>query len=240
MDATAGSHGSGYPTGGGSPQGPIERTERGEAAFAHARRHSRRVRLLKVVLPTLAILMAAVFIGYSMLSTTIKRAADLGSLSIDGGGVVMANPKLEGFTKDDLPYSLHADEARQPLDGGGAIKLKGISASVPMDSKTRATISAQSGSFNREKNTLVVDSPISLDTSTGLSARLQSANIDIGKNTLTTDKPVDIRLDGMHIAADAMQAAQGGKNMTFQDRVRVEIDPARLNKKGSEGDGSTK
>lgn len=234
MDATADSR--------SARAAPIERTERGEEVFAHARRHSRRVRALKFVLPAIAVVMAAVFVGYSLIASSVKRVADLSSLSFDGSGVVMANPKLEGFTKDDLPYSLHADEARQPLNGQGSIKLKGISASVPIDSGNRASITATSGTFNRDKNVLNIDSAITLDSTSGLKARLQSAHIDIAKNALTTDKPVDIDLNGMHIAADGMSAAQGGKSIVFEDKVRVRIEPSELKAsqgKSNDGDGTT-
>ena len=232
MDATADKGAGGYRS------GSIERTDRGEAVFVHARRHSRRVRALKLVLPIAAALMVAVFVGYSMLATTIKNVSSLGSLSIDDGGVVMANPKLEGFTKDDLPYSLYAEEARQPLGGEGAIMLTGISASVPIDKENRARITAASGSFDRDENTLDIDSDIMLSATSGLTARLQSAHINIAENTLTTDDPVDIQLNGMHIAANGMDAAKGGKSLVFEDRVRVRIDPSTL--ETARGDGGEK
>jgi lipopolysaccharide export system protein LptC len=174
-----------------------------------------------------------------MLATTIKSVANLGSLSIDDGGVVMANPKLEGFTKDDLPYSLYAEEARQPLSGDGAIVLKGISASVPIDKENRAKITAASGSFDRNENTLDIDSEIMLNATSGLTARLQSAHIDIVENKLTTDDPVDIQLKGMHIAANGMNAAKGGKSLVFEDGVRVRINPAMLNAAKEDGDEKT-
>jgi lipopolysaccharide export system protein LptC len=233
MDATVENGAGGYRSGG------IERTERGEEAFAHARRHSRRVRALKLVLPVAAVLMVAVFVGYSMLADAVKRVSDLASLSIDDGGVVMANPKLEGFTKDDLPYSLHAEEARQPLNGEGTIVLKGISASIPIDKENRAKITATSGTFNRDENVLDIDSDIVLDATSGLKARLQSAYIDIAENTLTTDDPVDIQVNGMHIAANGMNAANGGKSLVFEDGVKVRIDPSALDAGKGNGGGKT-
>lgn len=232
MDATVHSDPGGYRS------GSVERTDRGEEVFAHARRHSRRVRVLKFVLPVAAALMIAVFVGYSMLASTVQRVTSLGSLSIDDGGVVMANPKLEGFTKDDLPYSLHAEEARQPLNAEGTINLKGISASIPIDKDDRAEITAAAGSFNRDKNMLDITSEIVLNATSGLTARLQSAHIDIAENTLTTDDPVDIELNGMHIAANGMDAAKGGKSLVFEDGVRVRIAPSAL--KAARGDGNGK
>lgn len=227
-------HGTVDRTAGDLRPGPIVRMERSEAAFVHAERHSRRVRVLKLVLPLAALLMVAAFVGYSMLASTVQRVTGLGNLSFKDGGVVMANPKLEGFTKDDLPYSLRAERATQPLGEAGSIELEGLTASVPIDKDNRASIVASSGIFNREKNILDIDSEITLNATSGLVAKLQSATIDIADSTLTTDKPVDISLNGMHIAADGMQVADGGKTLTFTQRVRVEIDPARLKLEAAE------
>src|SRR5262245_50493814 len=77
-----------------------------EAEFHSARHHSRRVRFLKVVLPSLAAAMALGFLGYSYLSKPVRLSMDVASSAISNGKLVMSNPKLEGFTKDNLPYSM--------------------------------------------------------------------------------------------------------------------------------------
>lgn len=224
MDAIA-------PTDGYSSKSPIERRERGDHVFARAARHSRYVRLMKWLLPVTAIAMIVAFVGYSMMSSTVLRAVDFGGLSLEGGGVVMANPKLEGFTKTDLPYSVTADKARQKIGDTGAIRLEGIKASVPIDRKDRAAINAKTGTFDRSKNMLDIDSEVTFESTSGIKAHLQSAKIDIGSNTLSTNKPVDIKLKGMHIAADGLKAANGGGSLVFNRNVRVSIDPARLKDK---------
>lgn len=212
----------------------LRRNERGAAVFAHAARHSRRVRLLKLVLPAAAALVAAAFIGYSFLASGTRGTVDLATASIEDGALVMASPELNGFTDDNLPYKMSAQRAQQALGGGNVIELEDIRANVPVDQDTFASIEAASGTFNREKNTLDIDSDVTLSTTSGVTARLRSAKVDIDANDLTTTKPVDITLDGMQIAADSFATQEGGKVFVFDKRVRVTLDPARLGQKTEE------
>ncbi len=218
----------------------IKRSERGEDAFARARRHSRLVRLLKFVLPGAALAIAALFFGYSLLFSSVGGGAfNLGSTSLEDGDLVMHNPSLDGFTSENLPYSLTAASARQPVGGEEeAIRLEGIEASLPIDEDTRATINAETGVFDRRKDRLALSDAITVTTTSGMVARLQSADIDIASNDLSTDDPVEIELEGMRVRADSFRATNGGEKLIFEKRVRVELQPAKIRRgTGQEGNG---
>ncbi|WEX09553.1 LPS export ABC transporter periplasmic protein LptC [Chelativorans sp. AA-79] len=212
-------------------------TERGAEAFARAVRHSRRVRALKFILPAAAIVVSGLFFGYSLLSPTGLEAIDLDSATIEGGSLVMHNPSLNGFTSEDLPYSMTAERARQPIGSDtGPIELEKIRATLPIDEEHKATISAGGGVFDRQANKLVLDDEITVTMSSGIVARLQSANVDIESNDLATDDPVEIEMEGMRVNADTFQATEGGSKLIFEKRVRVELDPARLRQRQESGE----
>ncbi|EKF20064.1 LPS export ABC transporter periplasmic protein LptC [Nitratireductor pacificus] len=206
----------------------IRGSERDDAAFARAARHSDRVRLLKFLLPALAAVISIAFVGYSFFASAPRGAVDLASASIEGGSLVMSSPELNGFTNDDLPYKMTAERARQKIGGQDIIELEGIRAHVPVDKETFATIEAADGVYNRGENRLDIDSPISLKTTSGITAILQSAQIDIEGSSLESSKPVEIELDGTRIAADSFAASEGGKVFVFDKRVRVTIDPSQV------------
>jgi len=207
----------------------IRRTERGAEAFAAAERHSRRVRVLKVVLPALAVLVASLFLGYSLFSSISGGAFNFDSASIEGGNLVMHNPTLNGFTGDNRPYSMTAALARQIVGSDtGPIELEAIRATVPINAEDRATVSAGSGIFDRENDSLKLSGAVTVQTSTGIRARLQSANVDISSGNLLTDEPVLIEMDGMRVSANTFRAMDRGRKLVFDDHVRVEIDPARV------------
>jgi lipopolysaccharide export system protein LptC len=160
------------------------------AIFRSAARHSRNVRVLKVALPALAVVMAALFIfqSYRLTPSAIEIKADASAVS--EGKLVMSNPTLEGFTKDNQPYSMSAIRAVQDIANEAILELEGIAATVPLNANTSATIDAPRGVFDRITNTLDLNSEINIETSDGAVAKLNSAHIDIGAGSMTTDKPV--------------------------------------------------
>jgi lipopolysaccharide export system protein LptC len=197
-------------------------------AFLRAERHSRIVRVLKGALPLLAAAMALGFLGYSYVMTPGSVEVKADGSAISDGKLVMANPKLDGFTKDNRPYSMTAMRAIQDFQNEGVVQLEGINAKLPIDAENWATISAEGGVYDRDKNTLEIDTQITVKTADGMSAKLQSATLDIGGGGMTTDDPVDIRMDGATITSDTMAIRENGKVLVFEKRVRMDIDPQRL------------
>lgn len=207
---------------------PIGHTERGADIFRKAERHSRRVRVLKIALPLIAVVASCILLGYSFLFSVGGGTVDPGAMSIESGNLVMDNPSLDGFTKENLPYSMTAARARQAIGGDGdAIALEEIRATVPISADNQATISAESGTFDRQADRLTLKDAITLRTTSGVVARLQSAEVDISSNELSTDEPVEIDLEGMRVRANTFRA-NGSSRMVFEDRVRVEIDPKQI------------
>lgn len=208
------------------------------AEFHQAQHHSRRVRWLKFLLPSLAAVMAVGFFAYSYVSSPVKVAVDIASSAISDGKLVMASPKLEGFTKDNLPYSMTASRALQNLDTTGVIELEDIDAKLPVDEKNTATIDAAKGVYDRDKNTLDISSDITVTTTDGMVAKLKSAFIDISKGDLKTGDAVDIAMKGTNITADSMTILENGKVLVFEKRVRMQLDPGKI-KAGQQADGDT-
>lgn len=217
----------------------IRRAERDATAFARAARHSRRVRVLKFILPVVAIVVSVLFLGYSLIPQTIRESVDIGAASIEDGHLVIENPTLDGFTRDNLPYTMTAARARQAVGPTNApIDLSQIRATIPINADTEARISAGHGHFDRANDRLTLGGSLSLSTNSGLHARLQSAEIDLASNALSTDDPVEIELEGMRITANRFRASDSGKTLVFEDSVHMEIDPAEIRRNQDEGDGS--
>ena len=206
-----------------------------EAAFASARRHSGVVRALKIVLPVAAVLMVVAFVGKSWISAPTGVSVDLGGTSIDSGRLVMADPKLDGFTSDDRPYKMSASRAIQDIGNASRIDLEGIDARLPFADENWMTVAAKTGVFDRDANTLSIDSDLEMNTDTGIRALLRSATVDIGNGSLETKDPVDITLDGSRIEADSLLVRDKGAVMIFKDRVRMQIDAKRLQQASVEG-----
>jgi len=206
----------------------MKRIQTSDDLFETARRHSRRVRFLKRVLPIGAIAFVAVFIGAVYFSSPGSLGFQLGSTSVENGRLVMQNPKLDGFTSDNRAYSMSASRASQIIGQGNLIDLEGIDARLPLDADDWVTVTAETGTFDRAANRLDVTSPLRARTEKGIDARLQSAHVDIASGSLETSDPVEIDLDGARVSADSMKIMDDGAVMIFENRVRMRIESDKL------------
>jgi lipopolysaccharide export system protein LptC len=197
-------------------------------AFNRAEKHSRRVRRLKVVLPLLAVVLAAGFVGYSFVATPPSVAIETEGTAFTEGKLVMNSPKLEGFTKDGRPYSVSAARATQDFDKQDIISLDGIDAKMPVELENWARVEATSGVYDRTANTLDVPTDILVTTTDGMVAKLKSAFLDIANGSLKSSTPVDIQSHGSRVSADSMSVLENGRRVIFETRVRVYIDPVQL------------
>jgi lipopolysaccharide export system protein LptC len=180
-------------------------------------------------LPAVALTGAAVFSWFTFFSaSSVPSNISLDNAGIENGKLVMTNPKLDGFTKDKLPYKMSAIRALQEVGNSNVISLEGIDAEIPIGRELRAQVKAKSGVFDNANRQLKLDSDISLTTSDGITALLQSADIDIAGNSMSTDQPVRVENDNSSITADSMQISENGKVMTFEKRVRLVIQPTKL------------
>lgn len=197
------------------------------AAFDRAQQHSRRVRRLKFILPLVALAILIAFPIYSYIVTPVTVAVKTNDSAFSDGKLVMANPKLEGFTKQNLPYAMTAVRAIQEVSKEHLIALEGISARLPIDSDITAVVDASTGTYDRDKNTLDLNSEITITTNDGMVAKLKSAFLDMGKGNMKTNEPVDISRAGSRITSDTMSVEDNGKVLIFEKRVRVNIDPTQ-------------
>ena len=107
----------------------------------------------------------------------------------------MANPKLDGFTKQNRPYSMSAMRAIQDVSQQGIVELEGIDAKLPVSRKFRGH-QRPARYYNREKNTLSLTSHVTVKTTDGMTITFQSAFLEIGKGNMKTTDPVDISVAG--------------------------------------------
>lgn len=195
--------------------------------FRVAERHSRRVRLLKIVLPSLAVLMAAAFLFQTYRSTPSSVDVSSDNSAVTDGKLVMANPRLEGFTTESLPYSVSAMRAVQDIADEAVIELQEIAATLPIDADRSATVKTARGIFDQTKNLLTIDKQIDITTTDGAVAKLASAQIDMSTGRMTSDKPVSIKYKTAAITSGSMSAEKNGKVVIFDNHVQVNIVPPK-------------
>lgn len=199
-------------------------TEKAVSVFQAAQRHSTRVKFLKIGLPVAAVLVGAVFSWFTFLAapaSTVK--VNLGD-SLEEGKLVMANPNLNGFTKENRPYNLTATKATQDVKNEGIITLEGISAKLPVGAQSEATIDAKNGVYDNVNGRMKLVGDFVVTTTDGLVAKMRSADVNIATGQIITDNPVDIHSGTTHIKANKMQVQSSGEVVIFEDQVHLTIE----------------
>ncbi len=225
------------PSGHGAGSMRFGASEKAESLFHAAQRHSTRVRVLKTALPVAAVALAAVFSWYTFLATPatpVKVEVNTGG---ETGKLVMTSPHLNGYTKDNRPYSMTAAKATQDAKNSGAITLEGISAQLPVGVNGLANVEAASGIYDNANGRLQLDKDFTVTTDSGLRAVLRSADVNLKSGQITTDKPVDIRNGTTHILADSMQVKDNGKVLIFENNVHMTVDGSTLSANKSPDEG---
>ena len=194
-------------------------------AFRRARRHSVLVRTLKFLLPAAAILIALSFFGYSYVFTPAQISIDLLNTGFKDGKLIMSDPKLEGFTRDNRPYRMHAAKAIQSVSDTNLVELQKISARLPISDGNWADVTADKGFYDKEKNTLDIKSTMIVTTSNGVTAKLKSAFVEMKNGTMKTPDPVDITVNTSHITADSMSIENRGQVLVFDRNVKLIMMP---------------
>ena len=151
-----------------------------------ARAHSRRVRIVQIILLALAglLLLGLVFVFSTRAPQTIVE-------SEINETVRMVNPRYIGRTSDGLPYTLTADQATRVRDNPNELKL-----AVPLLNFYRvqgaeaSTIDALNGIYNDVEQTLDLRQEVILTTDDGNTCTTTHARIFLKDKIVEGDEPI--------------------------------------------------
>src|SRR6195952_3687891 len=197
-----------------------------DARFAAAARHSRLVRVLRVLVPTLVALSMGAIVGISIFNPfrlLTKLPLDMGNLVVSGTKITMETPHLAGFSSDQRPYEMWAKAATQDLTVPNRVELNTLRAKVMMEDRTTVTMDAVVGLYDTKLQVLDLSQKIFLQSSTGYEARLSQARVDMANSTITSDEPVAVKLLNGTLTADKLKIIEKGDIVRFEGRVVMNL-----------------
>lgn len=197
--------------------------------FARAASHSRRVRLLRWLVPAIAVV---AFVGVASVMAISRIVlpgidVDLASSAIVDGKLVIADPRLDGFTPDERAYSVSARSATQEI-GADPLTLQELRADVELEDGSTAYLSAETGVFNPVDNSLVLGERALLETTGGIRAVFSDAEVDLASGSMVVRDTVEIEQPGTRIIADRLIVEDNGNRLVFENNVYVVIEPTAI------------
>jgi len=201
----------------------------GERAFRAAVRHSRHVRILRIAVPAAVALALLGGIGFAVLLNPMRMLAklpvDIGSVVVSGSKIMMQQPRLAGFTRDNRRYDLTAQAAGQDLTKPDMVELQGIRATMEMQDEATFETTARNGLYNTKTELLALSNNIVVTSTNGYEALLSEAVLDIRAGKIVSEKPVLVKTSTLNINANRLEVSDGGDLMRFERGVTVLLLP---------------
>lgn len=195
------------------------------AARLAADRHSRRVRRLKILLPTAAVLIAGGIALVVYVQSRLLGALDVKSVLFSKDGLTMVEPRLSGHAKGRA-YDVSAAKAFQNIQDPKVISLEGIDGRIEMADGTWTKIESTRGIYDGTHDKLALDGAVVVTTSTGWRATTEHADTDLVSGRITSDRAVRIAGKTGWIESDGIDVSDGGHQILFSRNVRMMMQPA--------------
>jgi len=192
-----------------------------------ARRHSARVRLLRRLVPAVAL---AGFASLALLTwfNPLRALPQLpsvsaGNLVVSGTKITMEAPKLTGFTRDNRAYNLTAEAAAQDFTNPTLLELSGVRAQIELQSNGRVNLTAVAGLYDTKTENLTLTQDIVLISSNGYEGHLTEAKADMRKGYIVSEKPVEVFLPNGKLNANRMEVVDNGELLRFDGGIVLNL-----------------
>ena len=200
----------------------------GEIMFRRARRHSRRVRLLRVTIPLVLIIgitVTTLVVYYNPLRILVALPARISGLTVSGTKVTMTEPKLSGYTRDERRYELSANAAAQDVTRMDVVNFEEPRASLEMADGSTVNMRAATGTFDRKANILTLRRDIVLKSTAGYEAHLSQAVVDVREGNIVSDEPVEVTSQQGTLKGNRLEVKKSGEVVRFDGGVTMTLMP---------------
>ena len=200
---------------------------RRRSAFEAARRHSRFVRRMRVLLPVAGTLAVVIFAVATQFSLPTDLDISVARLSVTRNSIIMENPHLTGFDAKNREYTVSADRAVQALSAPDEVRLEDITALVKVEGQGSANVTAETGDYDNAAGTLKLFGGIAVDSSEGYTLRLEDADIDLKSGTMSSSNPVAVTYGDSRTTGEKISVSGGGHVIVLEEGVRTTLMPPK-------------
>ena len=209
----------------GLPTTAVVRAGQRARAFAAAQRHSRLVRLLRILLPLAALTTLGLY-GVVIAASWIASAGKfkVGAVEITADDLTMKDPSYFDVTSDGR-YEVRAKRAVVAFNKKEPIKLVEVSGDLTQTSGVVTKLKAKHGLFDNAKGELELFDGIEIDGSNGMMARLSRAMVYSKEGKVVSTHPVSALMPTGSVQASAMTMSTKTRLVQFRKDVVVRLVP---------------
>ena len=196
--------------------------------FARARRHTRTVRFLRLVLPVCAAGVVVIYVANVL--QTIGWVTSLPKIEIPQiipDKLTMDNPHYEGFNRDGGKYVVTAKTAVQELADTDHVKLNEINGDLVDVNKVKTNLKAAHGLYNTKSAELEMFDGIKIVSENGMRAKLSRATVFTKTNVIISKEPVEVSVPAGTIRSKEMTLLNKTHEATFLNDVVTHLVPEK-------------
>ncbi|MDQ0314113.1 LPS export ABC transporter periplasmic protein LptC [Amorphus orientalis] len=190
-------------------------------ARASARRHTRFVKTLRVLLPLGGMAIVALIFGTAIVKSFLP--VGVGTLNVTSEGLEMNDPNLAGRLNDGRAYKVSAARAMQSFSDTSRITLTDLVATLKASEDQDITVNSRGGLFDTDDEWLTLSDGIVLTTTDGYRADLSSARLDFRNGSMVSDEPVAIGSEKFDLTANSLDVQEEGKVVRFVGDVHLTL-----------------
>jgi lipopolysaccharide export system protein LptC len=189
-------------------------------------RHSRFVRFTRVALPVVLVLCVASAGLYRWLDPMrvfAKVPVAVDGVVLAGTKIVMQQPRLNGFTKDERPYTFTARTAAKDMANPDVLEMQDVHATLVMPDRRDAVLTARDGLYNQKAETMRLQNNVVVTTPQYV-VLLQDALVHTKAGRVVSEQPVVVNMLQGTINANRLEILESGAIIKFERGVTMEID----------------
>lgn len=194
------------------------------STHAAADRHTRRVRILKIVLPTMGLAALALIAGLGWVKMRFAPGVDVKNVLFSKDGLTMVEPHLSGRTQGRT-YDVSAARASQTVADPKVVRMEVIDGRVELDDGTSVKIVSAKGVYDGNRETLRLEGGITISDSKGWKAEGPTADVDLVGGRVAAREGIRITGPAAGLEADALDLTDNGHRALFTGNVRMTVRP---------------
>jgi lipopolysaccharide export system protein LptC len=189
--------------------------------------YSRLVSFLKLLLPAIAAALLLLIVAWPHLQATLDKVGTLVprlNLS-DARDLRMLNARVSGVDRQNRPYVVTADTARQLPGADGLIAMEGPKADMTLQSGVWLAVTADTGVYKSQSQLLDLFGQVNLFHDKGYEFVTDSAHVDMQAGTAEGDEKV--RGQGIfgHVDAEGFRIYDQGDRVVFTGKSKMLLLP---------------
>lgn len=195
--------------------------------FANARSYSRFVQRMKLLLPAVAVCLLLLIAMWPRIASVIQSVHfQLPRLDLsEARQLRMVQPRYAGVDRQNRPFILTAEAAKQARKGDDLVTLDGPKGDLTTLSGSWLEITGDSGTYLPTPQLLDLFGNVELYQDRGNEFRTDSAHLDMGNGTAEGHEPIEGHGPFGHIIGEGFRMYDRGDVIIFTGKSKLDLLP---------------